>query len=65
MPPGLTMMRPPGVEAWDTLSADEQRIDAKRMAVYAGMLEYMDVSIGRVLSYLQAKGMLDNTGSCS
>lgn len=36
-------------------------MDAKRMAVYAGMLEYMDMSIGRVLDYLQTKGMLDNT----
>ncbi len=61
MPPGLTMTRPAGVEAWNTLSADERRMDAKRMAVYAGMLEYMDMSIGRVLAHLQAKGKLDNT----
>jgi arylsulfatase A-like enzyme len=36
-------------------------MNAKRMAVYAGMLEYMDISIGRVLDHLNAKGMLDNT----
>jgi len=36
-------------------------MDAKRMAVYAGMLEYMDMSIGRVLDHLKSKGMLDNT----
>jgi arylsulfatase A-like enzyme len=36
-------------------------MNAKRMAVYSGMLEYMDMSIGRVLAHLDAKGMLDNT----
>ncbi len=36
-------------------------MDAKRMAVYAGMLEYMDMSIGRVIDHLRSKGMLDNT----
>jgi arylsulfatase A-like enzyme len=40
---------------------DERRMDAKRMAVYAGMLEYMDMSIGRVLDHLKQKGMLENT----
>jgi arylsulfatase len=61
MPSGLTMMRPPAVQDWNMLSPDEQRMDAKRMAVYAGMLEYMDLSIGRVLDHLRTKGMLDNT----
>ncbi len=61
MPAGLTMTRPPQVQDWNTLPPDEQRMDAKRMAVYAGMLEYMDYSIGRVLNHLKAKGMLDNT----
>ncbi|HTW54722.1 MAG TPA: arylsulfatase [Stellaceae bacterium] len=61
MPAGLTMKRSPVVPAWNTLSPDEQRMNVKRMAVYAGMLEYMDMSIGRVLDHLKAKGMLDDT----
>jgi arylsulfatase A-like enzyme len=61
MPAGLTMTRPLVVEDWNTLPPDQQRMNAKRMAVYAGMLEYMDMSIGRVLEYLQAKGILGNT----
>ena len=61
MPAALTMTRPAEVDDWNTLSPDEKRMDAKRMAVYAGMLEYMDMSIGRVLNHLQTKGMLDNT----
>jgi arylsulfatase A-like enzyme len=31
------------------------------MAVYAGRLEYMDQSIGRVLDHLRQRDMLDNT----
>lgn len=61
MPAGLTMNRPPIVQDWNTLPSDEQRMNAKRMAVYAGMLEYMDYSIGRVIDHLRTKGMLDNT----
>jgi arylsulfatase len=44
MPPGLTMSRPPQVADWDTLSPDDKRMNAKRMAVYAGMVEYMDLT---------------------
>jgi arylsulfatase len=61
MPPGLTLARPPGVDDWDSLSPDDRRMNAKRMAVYAGMIEYMDLSIGRVVDHLKAKGLLDNT----
>ncbi len=60
-PAGLQLATPSVIPAWDSLPADERRMDAKRMAVYAGMLEYMDMSIGRVLEYLKQKGMLDNT----
>ena len=61
VPAGLVMSRPSVVPDWNTLPPDEQRMNAKRMAVYAGMLEYMDLSIGRVLDHLAAKKMLDNT----
>ncbi len=61
MPAGLELLSLPGVPEWSSLSPDEQRMDAKRMAVYAGMLEYMDMSIGRVLDYLKDKKLLDKT----
>jgi arylsulfatase len=61
VPAGLTLKTPPIIPDWYSLPQDERRMDAKRMAVYAGMLEYMDMSIGRVLEYLKHKGMLDNT----
>jgi arylsulfatase A-like enzyme len=60
-PAGLKLTTPPIIPDWNSLPEDERRMDAKRMAVYAGMLEYMDMSIGRVLEHLKGKGMLDNT----
>jgi arylsulfatase A-like enzyme len=61
MPAGLELLSLPGVPEWSSLSADEKLMNAKRMAVYAGMLEYMDMSIGRVLAYLKEKNLLENT----
>lgn len=61
MPSGLQLSKPSIVPDWSSLPEDERRMDAKRMAVYAGMLEYMDMSIGRVLEHLKQKGLLDNT----
>ena len=46
---------------WDSLSAEQKKAEARRMAVYAAMVDNMDRQIGRVLSYLEKKGELDNT----
>ncbi|MFT5571626.1 MAG: arylsulfatase A-like enzyme [Cryomorphaceae bacterium] len=46
---------------WDELSVDEQQYQAKRMAVYAGMVDAMDFHIGRLVQYLKDTGEYDNT----
>jgi arylsulfatase/uncharacterized sulfatase len=46
---------------WDALTAQEQRFNSKRMAVYAGMIDAMDFHIGRLLSYLKDIDEYDNT----
>jgi len=46
---------------WNTLSQDEKRYNAKRMAVYAGMITAMDHHIGRLIDYLKANGKFENT----
>lgn len=51
----------PGVPAWDALPAAAQRVQAYRMAAYAGMIEHMDFHIGRVIKHLEETGELDNT----
>ena len=49
------------LRAWGSLSAEEQALYAKSMAVHAGMLEAMDQHIGRLVDYLKARGEYDNT----
>jgi arylsulfatase A-like enzyme len=46
---------------WDSLEADQQAYEAKRMAVYAAMVEAMDHHIGRLVAHLKAIGQFDNT----
>jgi arylsulfatase len=53
--------RPPEIPAWDSLSADERKVAARLMEVYAGMLAHTDYQIGRVIEELRAEGELDNT----
>ena len=46
---------------WADLSPEVQRYEAKRMAVYAGMIEAMDAHIGRLLAFLEQRGELEQT----
>lgn len=47
--------------AWDTLTPLQKKSEARRMAVYAAMVDNMDRQIGRVLQHLEKQGELDNT----
>jgi arylsulfatase A-like enzyme len=47
--------------AWDSLSKDRQADLARRMAIYAAMVDSMDQNVGRILSDLDSRGELDNT----
>ena len=51
----------PMIPAWESLSPEIKSQFARDMEVYAGMLEYLDMSIGRLLDYLKKEGMYDNT----
>ncbi len=46
---------------WQALDAEEQAYYARRMAVYAGMLDAMDHHVGRLIAHLKAIGEYDNT----
>ncbi|MBL3955580.1 arylsulfatase, partial [Bacteroides thetaiotaomicron] len=45
--------------AWDSLTKEQQTDLARRMAIYAAMIDIMDTNIGRVLDTLQKNGELD------
>ena len=47
--------------AWDSLPADRRGDLARRMAVYAAMVEIMDRNIGRVVAHLKETGEYNNT----
>ncbi len=47
--------------AWDELTLDQQKDLARRMAIFAAMVDIMDENIGRFLSSLDEMGELDNT----
>lgn len=49
------------VPAWDSLSDDQKRLYARYMEVYAGMVDNIDQSVGRLIETLDALGELDNT----
>lgn len=53
--------RDPLLKAWKDIPADERRLYARFMEVYAGFLEQTDYEIGRVLQHLKRTGELDNT----
>jgi arylsulfatase len=45
----------------ETLSTEEKKEQARSMEVYAAMVDYMDMSIGRLFKFLKDKGLYDNT----
>ncbi|HEY7731296.1 MAG TPA: sulfatase-like hydrolase/transferase, partial [Gaiellaceae bacterium] len=51
----------PDVQDWQKLSADERKLYARMMEVFAGFLEHTDHHIGRLLDFLDEIGELDNT----
>jgi len=51
----------PGVPAWDELPDEAKKMQANRMAAYGGMIDHMDVHIGRVIDHLKETGQYDNT----
>jgi arylsulfatase len=48
-------------EPWSDLGADKQRRYSRAQEIYAGMVEHLDMSIGRVIDYLEKSGQLENT----
>ncbi|MBW4890700.1 arylsulfatase [Mucilaginibacter sp. HMF5004] len=49
------------VKAWNSLPADQQKLYARFMEVYAGYLTYIDDQVGRVITHLKKTGQFDNT----
>jgi arylsulfatase A-like enzyme len=59
--PDTAMVDMSTTDDWNALDEQRKRYEAKRMAVYAGMIEAMDFHIGRLVAYLTAQGQYENT----
>jgi arylsulfatase len=46
---------------WDSLKEDEKKIEARKMELYAAMVDNLDHQVGRLISYLKETGKFDNT----
>ena len=53
--------RAPHIPAWSDLKETEKDWEAKRMEVFAAMIDIIDQNIGRLLTDLKSRGVLDNT----
>jgi arylsulfatase A-like enzyme len=53
--------KPEAIKDWTTLSADEKKLFAREMEVFAGFGEYADTEIGRLIHAIDETGELDNT----
>ncbi len=51
----------PDVQDWDSLPADEKKLYARMMEVFAGFLEHTDYHYGRLFNFLKSIGEWDNT----
>ena len=53
--------RLPNIPAWETLTNDQRQLSARKMELYAAMVEYMDDQVGRLISHLKEIDEYDNT----
>jgi len=53
--------RPASIPAWTTLSADQRRLYARQMEVYAAYVAYTDHEVGRLIDHVRAQPGGDNT----
>jgi len=53
--------KPEAIKDWDKLSADEKKLFARQMEVFAGYAEYADHEVGRLLKSIEATGQMENT----
>jgi arylsulfatase A-like enzyme len=62
LPPDTQLSpRPSWVPPWDSLTAEEQRLAARMMEVFAGFLTHTDAEVARLLDFIAELGELEDT----
>ena len=49
------------ITPWEDLSSEERRIEARKMELYAAMVENLDHHVGRLIEYLKSANLYENT----
>ena len=52
---------PPAYRPWNSLTAEQKKVEQRAMEVYAAMIDEVDVHTGRLLDHLRSSGQLENT----
>jgi arylsulfatase A-like enzyme len=47
--------------AWQDLTAEQRKFEARRMEIYAALVEHLDANIGKLIHYLKRTGQYDDT----
>ncbi|MBO9643107.1 MAG: arylsulfatase [Pseudacidovorax sp.] len=62
VPPGTQLPeRNPGVESWDALPPEQQRLFIRLQAAYAAMLDHADQHLARLVAFLEEAGLREDT----
>ena len=56
LPPRLKSIKP-----WNELTAEEKKIESRKMELYAAMVDNLDHHIGRLLQFLKNEGLYEST----
>ncbi|MFP5006563.1 sulfatase-like hydrolase/transferase [Acinetobacter pittii] len=59
--PIATQNAPQKYGKWDELTAEQKALEARKMEIYAGMVENLDANVGRIIQYLKQNNLYDNT----
>ena len=57
----VAVSTPSTLVPWDKLSPEWQRIEARKMEVYAAMIDRLDWNLGRLIAFLEENQLRDNT----
>lgn len=59
--PATPLPASPRLPSWEQLSPEHRKVEARKMEIYAAMVDNLDHNIGRLLDHLRQSGQLDNT----
>jgi len=58
---GILPTRAANQPAWENLSDEQKKIEARKMELFAAMVDGLDVNVGRVIAKLKKMGEFENT----